>query len=57
MSVKIKQDNNAADIGLDEQNPIFQAWRELKDSIFNVLFVLLDKNDDDGDESMFGLIF
>lgn len=33
-----------ADIGLYEQNYIFKAW---KDSIFNVLYVLLDGEDAD----------
>jgi len=44
--MKQKNDQNA-NIGLEEKNSILQAWANLKDSIFNVLFVLLDKNDDD----------
>lgn len=36
-----------ADIGLYEQNYIFKAWKDLKDSIFNVLYVLLDGEDAD----------
>lgn len=44
----MKQKNvKNANIGLEEKNSILQAWANLKDSIFNVLFVLLDKNDDD----------
>lgn len=44
----MKQKNyHNANIGLQEKNSIIQAWNNLKDSIFNVLFVLLDKNDDD----------
>lgn len=41
------QEETNADIGLEERSPILQAWKNLKDSIFNVLFVLLDKNDDE----------
>lgn len=36
-----------SEIGLEEKNTILQAWADLKDSIFNVLFVLLDKNSGD----------
>lgn len=42
--MKNKENQNAS-IGLEEKNSIIQAWINLKDSIFNVLFVLLDKND------------
>lgn len=34
------------DIGLEEQNYLFKAIKDLKDSIFNVLYVLLDKDED-----------
>jgi hypothetical protein len=35
-----------------------QAWSDFKDSIFNVLFVILDKNsDEEEEESLGGLIF
>jgi hypothetical protein len=44
--MKHSQDKKA-NIGLEEKNSILQAWANLKDSIFNVLFVLLDKNDDE----------
>jgi hypothetical protein len=30
------------DIVMEEQNYLFNAWKELKDSVFNVLYVLLD---------------
>lgn len=44
--MKSSEEKNA-EIGLEEESPILQAWRNLKNSIFNVLFVLLDKNDDE----------
>lgn len=37
----------AQDIGLDEQNYLLKAIKDLKDSIFNVLYVLLDKDEDE----------
>ena len=42
-----EQEELNSQMGLEDQNYIFKAWRDLKDSIFNVLFVMLDKNDDD----------
>ena len=53
-----KADANSNQIGLQEKNTIVQAWSDFKDSVFNVLFVMLDKNSDDGEEeSLGGLIF
>lgn len=34
------------DIVMEEKNYFFKAWRDLKDSIFNVLYVLLDNKDE-----------
>jgi hypothetical protein len=39
-----------AEIGLEEKNTILQAWTDFKDSIFNVLFVILDKKSEDEEE-------
>ncbi len=38
--------DNPDEIALEEKNSILQAWDELRDSIFNVLFVMLDKEGD-----------
>ena len=52
-------DTQAPDIGLEDQNYILKALKDLKDSIFNVLYVLLDneEGDEEEDESMLGLVF
>ena len=51
-------EGNNTEIGLEEKNTIMQAWSDFKDAVFNVLFVMLDKNSGDEDEeSLGGLIF
>lgn len=37
----------SAELEFEKKNSIFELWKLLKDSIFNVLFVLLDSNDED----------
>lgn len=43
-------------IGLEDSGSIFEMWKKLKNSIFDVLFVLLD-NSNDEDETLFGIAF
>ncbi len=51
-------DKGNEEIGLEEKNTLLQAWSDFKDSIFNVLFVILDKkSEDEEEESLGGLIF
>ena len=42
---------------MEEQNYVLKTWKDLKDSIFNVLFVMLDKDDDEEDETIYGIAF
>jgi len=36
-------DKSSSEIELEEKNSILQFWADAKDSIFNVIFVILDK--------------
>ena len=40
-------DTTNNEMGIEEKNTIVQAWSDFKYAIFNVLFVMLDKNSDD----------
>ena len=40
-------DKNMSEIELNEKNTIVQFWTDAKDSIFNVIFVILDKKSED----------
>ena len=44
-------------MGLEEQNYVIKTWKNLKNSIFNVLYVMLDNDDDEDDETVYDLAF
>ena len=55
---RMKDESNSLSnqIGLEDSGSIFEMWKKLKNSIFDVLFVLLD-NSNDEDETLFGIAF
>lgn len=49
-------DKNISEIELEEKNTVLQFWADAKDSMFNVIFVILDKKaEDQEEESLLGL--